>query len=643
MSATQNESVLIVEDDEGVAILERRALERRGFRVSVAGSLPQALAVLTANTFDLVVTDYRLQNGTGLELLAQVHALGWDIPVILVTGFSDEATVIEAIRCGARDFVPKSAEYLRYLPDAVDRVLKAVRTERELAKSEARFQLFMDNSPAAAFIKDEAGRLLYANRVTQQTVGRRDWKGKTDFELWPHDTAAKLREHDMDVLCNNQATEVQESITSAGGETRHFLSYKFPMQDASGQRFIGGMAIDITQQLVAEEALRQRDEQLQQAQKMEAIGTLAGGVAHEFNNLLQAVLGYTRFAKSSIGEDHEAQGDLQVVVSAAERAALLTQQLLSFSRREPEQLAPLDVNVVIHELVTMLRPLIGEQVAIELALDDNIGTIAADHVQIQQLLMNLCINARDAMPQGGSITISTRALMIDEVDTIRPAPRPGLYLVLSVSDTGCGMTPDVKQKIFEPFFTTKPVGKGTGLGLAMVYSAVQHHAGAIKVDSELGVGTRFTIYLPMNPSGFGAKESTALVETRRGSGTILVAEDEPLVLDLAKRMLEGAGYEVLTATDGREAIRVFNDHRDEIDLVIFDVVMPQLSGWDAIHQIRGLNPTVPAIFATGYDREILPAFSNGAAPRVLRKPFGVDQLLELVQEVLLEACPCPKT
>jgi PAS domain S-box-containing protein len=641
MSAPRSESILVVEDDEGVALLERRALERRGFAVTSAVSLDEALAAVRHKPIDLIVTDYRLEASTGLELFERVASLGFDIPVILVTGHSDEATVLEALRCGVRDFVPKTAEYLQYLPDAVERVLKAVKTERDLGRSEARFHLFMDNSPAAAFIKDGEGRLLYANRATQQIIGGDDWLGKTDAELWPPATAEQLRQNDLSVLRGESVSELREAVTLPNGAVRHFSAYKFPMQDASGERWLGGMAIDISQQLAAEDALRERNEQLRQSQKMEAVGTLAGGVAHEFNNLLQAVLGYTRFAMSSIGEDHAAQADLKIVVSAADRAALLTQQLLSFSRRETGQPVPVDLNMAIHEIVAMLRPLLGEHIKIALSLTKNLDPLLGDPTQIQQMLMNLCINARDAMPEGGTITITTGEATKDAVAAGLAAPGIGRFAALSVSDTGCGMSAEVKQKIFEPFFTTKAVGCGTGLGLAMVYGTVQHHSGQIQVESQPGVGTRFSIYLPFMDAASWPERLVEAVGDCRGSERILIAEDEPLVLALSKRLLQDAGYQVLAARDGREAVNLFTKHRHEIDLLILDAVMPELGGWEAIREIREVTPSLPAIILSGYDPKHGETLAlDGPPPRVIQKPVESSQLLLTVRAALQEVCVC---
>ena len=641
MPHSSKELVLILEDDEAVAVLERRALERRGFDVVPVGTLQDALTAIRARAFDLIVADYRLQNETGLELFEQIQQLGYDIPVIMVTGFSSEETVIEAIRRGVRDFVPKTTEYLQYLPDAVERVLKAVRTERELARSEARFKLFMDNSPAIAFLKDGEGRLIYANRRYAEECGNTSPLGKTDGELWPSKTTDELRINDAAALRADCPVQFEEAIARHDGALRYWSTYRFPVRDASGSCLLGGMAVDVTEQRKAEQALTERDEQLRQSQKMEAVGTLAGGVAHEFNNLLQAVLGYTRFAMVDLDSDDQRHIDLTVAVSAAERAAQLTQQLLSFSRRAPGQLTHVSPILLIQELTAMLRPLLGEGISIELALDENIEPFLADPLQLQQVLMNLCINARDAMPEGGRIAVSARELGAVEIDAPLPAPASGRYLAVSVSDTGVGMTPEVKQQIFEPFFTTKPVGKGTGLGLAMVYGAVQHHRGVIQVDSDLGVGTRFTFYLPLTSASAPVDLESHTGADDLGSETILVADDEPLVLSVSCRMLEALGYKVLAAQNGREAVRLFGEQCGDIDLVLLDMAMPELSGRDAYREIRALQPAVPVIFCTGYDAETTSAeVIGGAPPRLIRKPFSRDCLAAVVREVLEEANAC---
>jgi PAS domain S-box-containing protein len=626
-----------VEDDEGVAILQRRALERRGFTVATAMNLADAFAAVRDNlAFDLIVTDYRLNGDSGLELLTKIHALGRDAPpVIVVTGFSDESTAIEAIRCGARDFVPKSAEYLHYLPDAVERVLKAVRTERKLAQSEAQFQLFMDNSPAIAFIKDEQGRLLYANSATRRLLPCEDWQGKSNFELWPAEFAKQIHANDLAALQGDQLVHCRESLVTPDGALRHFESYKFPMREASGRRLLGGMAVEVTQQMAAEQALRERDEQLRHSQKMEAVGTLAGGVAHEFNNLLQAILAYIKFGMEGLAADDPRCQDLQQALSAADRATVLTRQLLGFGRRQTLELKSLDANQLITDMVKLLRPLIGANISVELGLSQDIGAIHADAGHFQQLLMNLCINARDAMPEGGTLLIKTEDLTLSpRYCEVHPDVTPGRYLAITVSDTGIGMTRDVVEHIFEPFFTTKEIGKGTGLGLAMVYGMVQQHQGVIRVYSEPGIGTTFKIYLPTSEKSAGAEPQDVVAPPRGGAETILIAEDEVLVQKLYDRILGRAGYRLLTASDGQQAWEMFQAHSHEIDLLVLDVVMPHQSGREVYRRIEKARPGMPVVFCSGYDPDAAHIKVDNNGHRFLQKPFDPDALLQTVREVL---------
>jgi PAS domain S-box-containing protein len=616
---SSRERILVVDDDEAVALLHQRILERAGYAVSAANSVQGAVAVLQDVVADLIVTDYRLsETSTGLDLHTQLRELGCDIPVILVTGFSDEQTAISALRQGVRDLVPKTAAYLDYLPSAVERVLRQVRTERQLAQSESRFELFMDYSPAIAFIKDEQGRLLYANRGFEEACGNTSWRDKTDSELWPQPTAQQLRDHDEAVLAAGAPQQFNESLVHWDGTRRHWLTIRFPLPEADGRRLLGGMSLDVTQQKLAEEALRERDEQLRRSQKLESLGTLAGGVAHEFNNLLQAILEYTRFAMQAIPAHQPSYRDLEVVVKVAERASLLTKQLLGFSRRDTAQPADIDPNELVQDLVKLLRPLLGEHITVELALSDDVHCIYVDPGQIQQVLMNICINACDAMPSGGTLYISTCVLAIDDVSQV-PSPdlNTGQYVVPSVRDTGSGMTPEVRERIFEPFFTTKEVGKGTGLGLAMVYGIVQQHRGAIHVESEINQGSTFTIYLPAAAAASAGKEIAASQPGHGERGTILVVEDEQLVLDLILRMLQELGYHTLTARDGCQAIEVFREHTAEIDLVLLDAVMPRMSGREACCRIKAIRPEVPVVFCTGYDRqgpseELMPGGGNAS-------------------------------
>ena len=392
----------------------------------------------------------------------------------------------------------------------------------------------------------------------------------------------------------------------------------------------------------AEEALRNKAEELRQAQKMEAVGGLAGGIAHEFNNLLQAIDGYTNYAMEGLSAEEQRYQDLQQVRKATDRAATLTRQLLGFSRRQVLRRKNVDPNHVVADLTKLVRPVIGEHIQLELSLADNVGTVYADPGELQQVLLNLSLNARDAMPTGGTLFLKTENRVLSEAFCEHhPDASPGRYVVLSITDTGRGIPPEVKEHIFEPFFTTKEVGDGTGLGLATVYGIVQQHEGVIRVYSELGKGTTFKVYLPTADVAADTESSEQATAPPGGTETILVAEDEPMVRDIAKRILENAGYTVLTANDGEEALQAFDANRNNISLVLLDAVMPRLNGHEVYRRIRAENPEVKVVFCTGYDPETAQStFIMKENLRLVQKPFGPDTLLCTLREVLDMEEPC---
>lgn len=392
----------------------------------------------------------------------------------------------------------------------------------------------------------------------------------------------------------------------------------------------------------SERAIQQRDEQLRQSQKMQAVGSLAGGIAHEFNNLLQAIRGYTTFALEELSPNEQCYQDLQQVLKAADRATTLTSSLLGFGRRQELQTANLHPNQVLKDLLLMLRPLIGEHIQLETDLNDDVRNVHADPTLLQQMLMNLCVNARDAMPSGGKLHIGTTNVFLSaEYCAVHAGTKPGHYVRWIVSDTGCGMSREVQERIFEPFFTTKDVGKGTGLGLALVYGVVQQHQGMIDVYSELGAGTTFRVFLP----AVDAPSSSTVAEEQQpipgGTETILLAEDDMIVREIAERILTQAGYRVLTAYDGRHALEVFQDHAEEISLVLLDVVMPQMNGREVWQQLQQFRPGLPAVFCSGYDPHIAEAeyFAGDRVPFV-QKPYDPEELLCRVRDNLDNQTPC---
>ena len=378
--------------------------------------------------------------------------------------------------------------------------------------------------------------------------------------------------------------------------------------------------------------------QLRQAQKMEAVGLLAGGVAHDFNNILQVILGHSSIALEKEVPPADRENSLIEVKKAAKRAAQLTKQLLAFGRRQPLQKLHFDVNTLVREALDMSRRLLGADIEIEFRPADDQAVIYADRGQIEQVLMNLCVNARDAMPRGGKLKIEIAQLgsSASDNDTSVIGPLPaGPCVRISVSDTGVGISPENLPHIFEPFFTTKPKNKGSGLGLSVVYGIIQQHGGNLRIDSKLGVGTTFHVYLPASPGTATVQRVTRELPVKRGSGTILVAEDEEAVRLLATRILQKAGYTVLAARDGEEAVSLFRENNESVDLLLMDVIMPRLSGPEAVKQIRELDPEIPALYASGYGGEFLRADGRlDIEGEVLQKPYQPSELLDRISGYL---------
>jgi PAS domain S-box-containing protein len=479
-------------------------------------------------------------------------------------------------------------------------VTEGKKADAAIRASEAKYRTLIENLSQAIFLKDSEFRFVAVNRPFCRTFGlsENEFIGKNDFDFFPAELANKYRADDRKVIQERCRLELEEQ-TLVDGKLRTVETVKTPVLDDRG-RAVGVLGIfwDVTDQ-------RNLEAQLRQAHKMEAVGQLAGGIAHDFNNLLTGMLGNLALALADLPESHPCRDLLINAEVAAVRAAELTRQLLGFSRRAPLVSRPLNLNNVVEETVRLLRRTFDPRVDVQVRSTPDLWPIHADAGQMGQVLMNLCLNARDAMPRGGRLTLETGNVRLDRAAADRTLEgRPGDFVYVGVSDTGGGMAPDVRERIFEPFFTTKEPGKGTGLGLAMVFGIVKQHLGWIECKSVVGHGTSFTVYLPAlapapaKPAGQPVEE-----EIRGGDETILLADDEEMVGRLGETILKRHGYQVLTASDGIEAVEIFRHRRKEINLVILDLSMPRLSGPETLRELRKIDPSVRVLFSSGYSND----------------------------------------
>ncbi|HTD51581.1 MAG TPA: ATP-binding protein [Thermoanaerobaculia bacterium] len=504
--------------------------------------------------------------------------------------------------------------------------------EGQLALARAQLAALLEALGDAVWIKDEKLRYLAVNTGWLRIAGRPQAEviGKTARDLFPADRAERYEKEDQAALEGSFAGATVEEIEGPGKEKRLLAVLRRPVVDQMGV-VVGviGIARDVTEQ-------RELEQRLVQSQKMDAIGRLAGGVAHDFNNMLTAIQGYRSLLLTELPERDSRRENVEEILKAGERATALTKQLLAFSRRQVLEPRVLDLNEVVRNLSRMLSRLIGENIELSFSPAPDLWHVLADPGQIEQVLMNLAINARDAMPRGGRLTIETRNTQLDGSHWRKDFPvQSGDYSLLAVTDTGVGIPPEIQTRLFEPFFTTKPRGEGTGLGLSTVYGIVKQSGGYIWVYSEPGAGSTFKVYLPRVDAPLSTSDALRPATSAGGTETILFVEDEREVRSLVEKLLRLQGYKVLSAADPAAAIAHARGHSGVIDLLITDVMLPGLSGRDLAHQIQKLKPEIPILYISGYSDDAVVRHGNlDAGTHFLQKPFTPLQLGRKIREIL---------
>jgi PAS domain S-box-containing protein len=520
----------------------------------------------------------------------------------------------------------------RFAISLVRDITERKQAERALVESYSLLHAVVEGASDVVYVKDLKGLYLMINSAGARVLGKtvEEVIGKDDHELFTSETAQAITERDRQVTASGVSQTIEEVATVAGVR-RTYLVNKGVYRDRHDQ-VIGliGIARDVTE-------LKRLEEQFRQAQKMEAVGRLAGGVAHDFNNLLTVINGNSELVFGGLRADNPNRELLAEIIASGERAANLTRQLLAFSRKQMLQPEVVSLNVVLGQVLKLLQRLIGEDIELVLRPSATLGLAKVDPGQFEQAIINLLVNARDAMPDGGQLTIETVNINLDEhYAEQHPEVRPGRYVVVAVSDTGQGMDEETKACIFEPFFTTKEPGKGTGLGLAMVYGFIRQSGGHVEVYSELSHGTTFKLYLPRADESMPA--ATVLpsrLSIPAGSETVLVVEDEAAVRNLLRRVLQSCGYTILEAQDGKVALEIAQRHAGRIDLLVTDLVMPKMSGRELVERLTQARPGMRTLMMSGYSNDVV--IRQGAlqaSVAFLQKPFSPIDLARKVREIL---------
>jgi two-component system cell cycle sensor histidine kinase/response regulator CckA len=636
-----NKTHILIVEDEGIVAKDLQALLKRlGYHVpATVGTGELAIQAAIQNQPDLILMDIQLRGSMdGVQASAAITSQQ-DVPIVYLTANSDEATLQRAKGTAPFGFLVKPFEE-RAIQAGIEMALYKHRTDKKMREREQWLSTTLTSIADAVITTDADGKITFLNTAAETLSGWSlgDAVGLPYAEVFqiveestrlvPTDRVAKALTAGATGSFSNHTILVRRDTSEV-----HIEHSVAPIRQGL-QELIGGCVIvfnDVSER-------KQLEERLLQVQKMDAIGKLAGGIAHDFNNAITAIVGYAEMILLKIKETDPLHSDARQIVRAAEHSARLTHQLLAFSRKQVLQPRSLSLNAEIAGVEDMVRRLIGENIRLEISAAPDLWRTMADAGQIQQVVINLAINARDAMPEGGCLKLQVSNTTVDAVQALRISDgRPGEFVLLTVSDNGTGMSRETMQRVFEPFFTTKGPGKGSGIGLATCYGIIRQTSGMISVASEIGSGTTFSIYLPKAITTEQAVTcSQDDAELPQGTETILLVEDEEILRELGVEVLGSLGYRMLVASDGTEAVRILSSEAgSDIDLVVTDLVMPRMSGRELVTWMGERFGAMPVLFMSGYtDDEIIRNAVEGAEIEYLQKPFTPKALAHKIREVL---------
>jgi two-component system, cell cycle sensor histidine kinase and response regulator CckA len=619
--------VLLIDDDEDDYILIRdwcSEFQVLGCKLEWASNYKNGINIIAKNQHDVYLIDYRLGESSGLELLRMAVTNDCSAPMILLTGKGDREIDIQAMQAGAADYLEKSQLNASLLERSIRYALERKRAERKIRQQAA----LLDVATDAIFVCDLNNQILFWNKAAEKLYG---WKeeqaiGKNILQLWQEKSLLQLQSA-FNLLLKNSAWEGELRQKTMSGndiivESRWTLVSEF---DDKSQTILV-VNTDITQK-------KQLESQFFRAQRLESIGTLASGIAHDLNNVLAPIL-MTAELLESRSNDERSKKLLPILISNAKRGANLVKQVLSFTRGIEGERTPLQLKHLINEIQQVIKETFPKTIHPINQIPQELWTVSGNATQLHQVLMNLCVNARDAMPDGGKLTIEAENLFIDgNYAKMNIEAQIGNYISITISDTGTGIRPDIIDRIFEPFFTTKELGKGTGLGLSTVLGIVKSHGGFLNVYSEPSKGSKFQVYLPAHQIPETVEDDDENIPEGNGE-LILVVDDEASIRDVTKASLETFNYKTITASDGIEAIALYAERRDEISVVVTDMVMPSMDGLTTIRTLQKINPTVKIIAVSGLaSSEKICAVTEIGVKAFLAKPYTAKQLLETINLV----------
>ena len=633
--------VLVVEDNpedyEIIRILFSKVRQSR-YELENARSLSEALKKLAQKKHDAYLVDYKLGADSGIDFLRYaVEQEKCKAPVILLTGFGDYDLDVEATRIGAADFLNKS----KLDPDFLERSIRYALDRKKAEEAHSQLAAILEQSAVAIVGFDLEGKVTSWNQGAENMFGYsfEEMKGQMAISLVYTDELTINRKLWNETIEQEKVSNHEEVWVKKDGSQIPVSVTLSPIRNTEGRTAgVSIIARDITDRKQVQAALLKQEEQMHLAQKMDAVGRLAGGVAHDFNNLLSVIGSNVEFIMDEVKKNNPIHEELEDIQKAVRQGAQLTKQLLVFGQKQVSQPQAVNLNEINLEMNKMFKRLIDASIHLSFKQDMDLKPILADRGQIQQVILNLVLNARDAMPKGGDLIIETKNVEVGEFEDGREEQiATGAYVQLTLTDTGTGMTPEIQKHIFEPFFTTKE-GKGTGLGLASVYGIMKKWDGSIFVHSTPGVGTTFSLLFPARPE-LKKSESKPKQEDliTMGTETILVAEDEEPVRKIMVRALEKYGYKILAGGNGVEALQKALDYPGKIDLLLTDTIMPQMNGKELADQLKNSRPKIKVVFISGYASEVLSLKGIlDSHIHLIQKPFELDVLAREVRKVLDE-------